>query len=313
MRNVYDIEHGNSKENITALMTFSAAGHVVTPLIVYPYVRIPNDIRETIPDGFAIDKSANGWMNSDVFCAFIKDTFYADLVKNNVKFPVVLFVDGHTSHVSYKASEMCNELQIILVCLYPNATRILQPADVSVFKPLKSGWHEAVFIWKRQNTDKILTKVKFARILKIVVDTFIKKTTIENGFRTCGLYPWNADAVDYSKCLGKNYEPIPSESNLSNAIVESQGIDCESSLKAIDFKRFCEIVDTDKLSSLSQFDGSGDVSSDFLLLHSIFKELKDDKHVPGNCGAIDKEPLGEHAESEEDVNSIYLEEVRFFL
>lgn len=169
MRNVYDIEHANSKENITVLMTFSAAGHVVTPLIVYPYLRIPNDIRETIPDGFAIDKSENGWMNTDVFCDFIKNTFYPDLVKQNVDFPIVLFVDGHKSHVSYRGSELCEQLNIILVCLYPNATRTQQPADVSVFKPVKSGWGDAVLTWKRQNPEKILTKVRFARMLKIVV------------------------------------------------------------------------------------------------------------------------------------------------
>jgi hypothetical protein len=29
------------------------------------------------------------------------------------------------------------------------------------------------------------------------------KESIKNGFRLCGLYPWNVDNVDYSKCIGK--------------------------------------------------------------------------------------------------------------
>lgn len=51
---------------------------------------------------------------------------------------VILFVVGHKSHMSYHISELCTELGIILTAQYPNATRILQPADVNAFKPLKT-------------------------------------------------------------------------------------------------------------------------------------------------------------------------------
>nr|CAI5859377.1 unnamed protein product [Callosobruchus analis] len=38
-KNVYEIERGTAKENITVLITFSADGKVCVPMVVYPYQR----------------------------------------------------------------------------------------------------------------------------------------------------------------------------------------------------------------------------------------------------------------------------------
>jgi hypothetical protein len=46
-----------------------------------------------------------------------------------------------------------------------------------------------------------LNKVSFAPLLERVVNKFMKPETISNGFKRCGLYPFNPNAVDYSKCL----------------------------------------------------------------------------------------------------------------
>lgn len=268
MRNVYEIEPGTSKEAITTLFTFSAAGVVLTPLIVFAYVRIPNNITDSVPDDFAVDKSATGWMNQDIFYDYIKNTFHPDLVKNKIKFPVILFVDGHASHLSYKLSELCTGLKIELICLPPNATRIMQPADVSCFKPIKNSWADAVTVWRRTNIDQILTKKRFAKILKIVCDNFITKETITNGFRASGLYPFDENAIDYTKCLGKKLI------NQSNDTNEKSTTDEELPLQiAIDSIRFREIVGEPKWRELSEFEVGNPCSSDFSLLHSIFLEL----------------------------------------
>ena len=53
----------------------------------------------------------------------------------------------------------------------------------------------------------------------------LKKESIVNGFRACGLYPLNADAVDYTKCLDVIHEPNE-PSQPSN--------DCEARTPSID-------------------------------------------------------------------------------
>lgn len=265
MKNVYEVEQGNSKEAITTLFTFSATGMISTPLIVYPYERIPKDIMESIPQGFAVDKSPTGWMNQDVFYDYIKNTFYPDLVEKKIEFPVVLFVDGHASHLSYKLSELCTELKIELICLPPNATRIMQPADVSCFRPIKNCWVDAVLVWRRKNVDKILTKVRFAKILKIICSNFITRETITNGFGASGLYPFDENAIDYTKCLGKN---VNTSQDNGNTVPDELPVEV-----AIDSKRFREIVGENKWQQLSEFEPGMSCSSDLAVLHDIFREL----------------------------------------
>lgn len=81
----------------------------------------------------------------------------------------------------------------------PNSTHILQPCDVSIFKPLKSYWKEVTRA-HNLNSKSPITKNNFGIIFKKAFDK-VKPESIINGFRTCGLYPFNPDAVDYNKCI----------------------------------------------------------------------------------------------------------------
>lgn len=209
------------KESITVLFTFSAAGDVCCPFIVYPYQRLPEKICESIPEGWGIGKSDNGWMTTEVFYEFIANVFHPYLVSKSVEFPVILYVDGHKTHLNYHLSQLCTHLQIELIALYPNATRIIQPADVSAFRPLKMGWRKYLKKWQLSNQNKGITKLNFAPILYEVVTASLRPDILINGFRTCGLCPFNPDSINYSKCLGKYtvIQPESSKGNLDNATI----------------------------------------------------------------------------------------------
>src|SRR5699024_5725200 len=98
--------------------------------------------------------------------------------------------DGHSTHMTYQLSDLCSQLKIVLICLYPNATRIFQPADVSAFKPIKSGWKKGVLEWRRSHINECLTKETFAPVLKNVIEMYSRDANIRNGFKACGLYPF---------------------------------------------------------------------------------------------------------------------------
>nr|CAI5848770.1 unnamed protein product [Callosobruchus analis] len=204
-KNIYEVDVGQVKASITVLFTFAAAGNITPPMIVYPYKRLPSDIVNSIPDpSWGVAHSDSGWMNSEIFYEYMANVLHPHLKKAGVKFPVILFLDGHKSHLDRNLSDLCTKLEIILISLYPNATRVLQPADVSAFRPLKQGWRKGVLDWRRDNPNSELTKQNFAPILQKVIQNFEKnKANVSNGFRACGLYPWNAEAVDFTRCLGK--------------------------------------------------------------------------------------------------------------
>lgn len=104
--------------------------------------------------------------------------------------------------MSVEVGKTCKNLKIILFKLYPNATYLIQPANVSLFMSLKVLWKQAVNDFRGRESDKILSKSDFASVFKNAFEQIAEKTIV-NGFRACGLYPWNPDAIEYSKCLGK--------------------------------------------------------------------------------------------------------------
>lgn len=126
-----------------------------------------------------------------------------------IQLPVTLFVDRHRSHLTMQASELCEAKQVVLIALHPNCTHILQPADISVFKPLKAGWKQHVREWKFNN-DQAYNDVVKSNFAPLLAEVFKVKSTpiiIQNGFRACGLYPFDSDNVDYTKCIKSRQTP----------------------------------------------------------------------------------------------------------
>ena len=124
---------------------------------------------------------------------------------------MVLFVDGHKSNLTYQLSVLCNKLKIEISALYSNATKILQPTDVAVFCPVIMCWWKAVRDWHAKHPGEVLNKVTFAPLLREVINFAAKPETLVKVFKACGLYPLNANAVDYTKCLGKNTTRLTNE------------------------------------------------------------------------------------------------------
>lgn len=82
------------------------------------------------------------------------------------------------------------------IALYPNATHLLQPMDVAVFRTLKEHWKKKVHEWRISNLEApILKKKDFPKLLKEVIDTTLNATIFENGFRKCELFPWHPEIV----------------------------------------------------------------------------------------------------------------------
>lgn len=113
-KNLYQIKKGNEKDNITVLVMFSANGVLCPPCVVYPYVKPPRVIAESMPPEWILGKSETGWMKSEVFFKYIANGFHKWILTNNIKKPVLFLVDGHCSHMSIALSEFCDENDIIL-------------------------------------------------------------------------------------------------------------------------------------------------------------------------------------------------------
>lgn len=168
-RNIYEVEQAPGKQNVTVMFSFSAAGSVVTPHVILPGKRIRKEIAQGFPADWGLGLSDRGWMDTMNFSQYIKQIFHPFLVRQKVTFPVIFFVDGHVSHKTVEVADLCRSLGIILISLYPNTTHITQPADVAVFKPLKSEWRRVVEMWRLQHQGEIFTLQHFGRALETAV------------------------------------------------------------------------------------------------------------------------------------------------
>ena len=183
IRNVYHVT-GNGKEQVTTLCAVSAAGGVIPPMHVFPGERFTYNPLEGGIDGAYCGKSSNGWMTQELFFGWISGHF---AIKISPERPVCLLVDGHSSHIDLDVSNFCRANGILLYCLPPHTTHVLQPLDVGFFSPLKRSWHVAVTEYQ-QSEGKPVNKWSFAKVFKTAYHSVVKLSTIVNDFKACGIY-----------------------------------------------------------------------------------------------------------------------------
>ncbi|XP_062707873.1 uncharacterized protein LOC134288132 [Aedes albopictus] len=163
-------------------------------------------------------------MTTDCFRKYIRYVLHPQMVEDAL--PAIYFIDGHFSHMAWVTADECRKLGIHLVCLYPNCTRILQPLDVAVFKPLKTAWLRVVQDWKLKKENKYLKSENFSPLLVKAIDA-VEDKDIVKGFECCGLFPFDANKTDYCKCLVRN--PLSTQPEEQAEIGGSTNVDCRLS------------------------------------------------------------------------------------
>ena len=198
-KSVYQVTK-DGKYGLTIMATFGANRKACKPFIIFAQERISKSLHESFPhDEAHCAATKSGWMDSPTFCIYLH-RFAEEIRQNGIELPVILFVDNHSSHASLESSETAEKLGIKIIFLYPNATFLLQPADVAIFRSLKSHWREENRIAKHNGVT--ITKHNFTSLF---LNAFkkISPEVIKMGFFRSGIVPWDSTNVDYSKCLGK--------------------------------------------------------------------------------------------------------------
>ncbi|XP_062535837.1 uncharacterized protein LOC134205003 [Armigeres subalbatus] len=191
----------NSLADIAVMFTFGASGITVPPNIIISTERAAPDFgMRNLPAGWRIERSSKRWMETQTFRNYILNIFHPFLVKQGVVFPVVYFVDGHAlSHVA-EVENLCRSLGIILVSSYrlTSTKNVTRPASLGMANELRMEWENSLKTWRLKNRHQTHTLQYFGAILNSTVKQVITTGAIHNGFRACGLFPFDVEAVDYS-------------------------------------------------------------------------------------------------------------------
>lgn len=127
--------------------------------------------------------------------------FYQFLLDNKIKFPVIVFIDGHKSPVSLNLSEFCSANQIELIALYPNSTHLTQPMDVGVFKSLNSSFVTKAKDWRTLKQYSKIERKDVAPILEDAIAAIKYSELLVKAFRRSGLFPFTVDHIEFSRIL----------------------------------------------------------------------------------------------------------------
>ena len=78
--------------------------------------------------------------------------------------PLLLMLDGHSSHYTLELVKAAAKKEVIIFCLPPHTTADTQPLDTSCFGPLKTFWFETCRQYLFDNPGRVITKFQFSSL-----------------------------------------------------------------------------------------------------------------------------------------------------
>ena len=123
---------------ITILAAGCADGIKLSPYVVYKGKNLWSRWTKNGPAGSLYSVSDSGWMESANFIQWFSKLFLPAVKHLVDTAPIILFFNGHHSHISIKLIEEARANKVHLICFPPHTTHILQPLDVSVFGSVKN-------------------------------------------------------------------------------------------------------------------------------------------------------------------------------
>ena len=158
--------------------------------------------------GSYFGRSPNGWMSAELFFGWVANHFARHVTER----PVILLVDGHSTHVDVEVSKFCRDNSILLYCIPPHTSHVLQPLDVGFYSSLKNSWSKACDRHKIQNPGVPVNKYSFAGVFHEAWTDCVKVSVFVNAFRQSSICPLNPQAIDKTK-LGPS-APISTSAGL---------------------------------------------------------------------------------------------------
>jgi hypothetical protein len=122
----------SEKSQITVLCCCNAGGNSIPPLVIFDRKVLKPELTLGEVPGTMYGLNDSGWMDRELFESWFLHHFlvYAPPVR-----PLLLLMDGHSSHFSPLFVNKAAEEQIIVFVLPPHSTHKTQPLDKGIFSP----------------------------------------------------------------------------------------------------------------------------------------------------------------------------------
>jgi hypothetical protein len=187
------VQPGN-REWVTIIETVNTRGSVIPPLIIFEAVMHQSTWYSCIPHDWSIGVSENGWTTNEIGLFWLQNVFEKHTKDRTIGRYRLLILDGHGSHVTPEFDQYCLEHSIIVLCMPPHSSHLLQPLDVGCFAVLKRSYGGLVEQKMGLGINHI-DKLEFLPLYQEARAQALLESNIKSGFRATGLAPFNPSAV----------------------------------------------------------------------------------------------------------------------
>ena len=150
--------------------------------------------------------NSNGWIDMELFPLWFTKHFLPNAVFAR---PLLLLMDGHSSHYCPETIRFAQQHDVILFMLQPHTTDEMQPLDTAVFSSLKTHWKEVCHDYLQQHPGRVITKYQFSSLFSTAWGKALMPLSIISGFKCTGVYPFNPQIV-LEKCPVSDHPATPS-------------------------------------------------------------------------------------------------------
>ena len=180
------------KTQITILPCPSASGQTIPPMVVFAGKHFNNALAKGEVPGTLYGMSPSGWMDQELFADWFLHHFLIHAVASR---PLLLMLDGHSSHCTLELVKLAAEHGVILFCLPPHTTADSQSLDTTCFKPLKTYWVDICRKYLFANPSQVITKFQFSALFAEAWSKGMMISNVTSGFRTTRVCPFNPKAI----------------------------------------------------------------------------------------------------------------------
>lgn len=193
-RGVKDVSgiSGATKAQITVLACSCASGSSIPPMVIFGRKTLNPQLSMGEIPGTLYGLSKKGWITRDLFLEWFKKHFLACVPSVR---PLLLVMDGHSSHYGPDVIRMAAEEKVILFALPPNTTHLTQPLDKGCFSPLKSCWRQVCHEFYSKYPGRIVTQYDFSSLFSESWKRAMTPQNVISSFSVTGIYPFNRSKV----------------------------------------------------------------------------------------------------------------------
>ena len=214
------------KAQITIVACVSAAGFSLPPMVIWDHQSLSPELTIGEVPGTIYGLSKKGWIDYELFDVWFNNHFLRHVPTVR---PILLMLDGHSSHYCPDTIRLAAKHQVILFALPPNTTHISQPLDKGCFSSLKESWKQVCHDFLTSNPGKVVTRYQFSQLFNKAWMQSMNISNITSGFKVTGIYPTDRQALLKLIPAAVSHSDIQEESGLAFIPLISPSVKSKSS------------------------------------------------------------------------------------